>query len=755
MHRKKGRLKKSEFFVKYLISYIFVLVMPLCTLFLFSYNHSMKLMQNNALAMQKNYVEQVKSTIDTAMKNTDDIVQNIRFDNRMKDYILAGSQYNYYMAVQQLKEYLLFNNLLTSVLVYRGEDALIISENGTFPPCYFGKEIVRFEGWDATELKRELNNTEENIYFRSFAVLPGNLNREYYVQWFPMHASGNVRPVIMTFISMDEIRKTIGNLASFSNGYFMIADSQGNIICEEGKKNISTEQMNPENRKTIVGSEILSYENERFLISHMLGDETGWTYCSIVNYQDVSGELMSLKKIYFAILLGLLLAGSIIIYLFLYTNYIPLRRLEQSVRQSIQDKLDGDFNEIETIQQAVMMLSDGLESVNRQMQELEPLQRNYALFRLLKGMNYNKEYLPDFLKEQGDGCCYLVACTDPFPEDNETIISENLENLRLHGMQGTILNKPFVGRDTVILCFDSEAILEITELLEKLSDLCSRQSKKEIHLYISNPKNSIHALPKAFSEARLAWEFSGGKTSQRIISYGKVIDNKQHRPDALDELCDKAETAIIIGDIETMLRLPADLTFGGYENLPQHRFKETVIRLMESISVLVKEEYAKSINNDLGILLQQYDGIIDAGRFRSIFSALCMDVVNQVMSKTEEEDGSLSMELLVCYIEQNFMKQDFSITGMAEMFSVSPSWLSHYFKKHMHQTLIEYVNEKKMNEARNLLCASGIGLEELTEKLGYGSVSSFIRSFKKIVGMPPGKYREIHEAKEKNKYERN
>ena len=80
----------------------------------------MKLMQNNALNMQKNYVEQVKSTIDTAMKNTDNIVQNIRFDNRMKDYILADSQYNYYMAVQQLKEYLLFNNLLTSVLVYRG-----------------------------------------------------------------------------------------------------------------------------------------------------------------------------------------------------------------------------------------------------------------------------------------------------------------------------------------------------------------------------------------------------------------------------------------------------------------------------------------------------------------------------------------------------------------------------------------------------------------------------------------------------------
>ena len=66
----------------------------------------------------------------------------------------------------------------------------------------------------------------------------------------------------------------------------------------------------------------------------------------------------------------------------------------------------------------------------------------------------------------------------------------------------------------------------------------------------------------------------------------------------------------------------------------------------------------------------------------------------------------------------------------------------------MHLTLIEFVNEKKMNKAKEMLCKTDISLEDLTGNLGYSSISSFIRSFKKIVGMTPGKYREIYGKKE-------
>ena len=72
--------------------------------------------------------DRVKGSIDPAIKNADDIVQNIRLDNRMKNYILEESPYNYCQAVSQLKEFLLFNKLLTSIVIYRGEDTLLLSD---------------------------------------------------------------------------------------------------------------------------------------------------------------------------------------------------------------------------------------------------------------------------------------------------------------------------------------------------------------------------------------------------------------------------------------------------------------------------------------------------------------------------------------------------------------------------------------------------------------------------------------------------
>ena len=52
-----------------------------------------------------------------------------------------------------------------------------------------------------------------------------------------------------------------------------------------------------------------------------------------------------------------------------------------------------------------------------------------------------------------------------------------------------------------------------------------------------------------------------------------------------------------------------------------------------------------------------------------------------------------------------------------------------------------------MDAAKDILSHSDMDLEELPRKLGYGSVSSFIRSFKNIVGITPGIYRKIDGVK--------
>lgn len=746
MRHRRGKLKRSEFFIKYLISYILVLVMPLSVLFSFSYSHADRLTQENMLGMQRGFVDQVKGSIEPAMQNAADIAQNIRQDNNMKYFILEDSQYNYYLTIRHLKEYLLANRLISSIVIYRGEEFPVINENGTFSPRYLGERIVCFEGMDAPELKAELSDLQDVRCFRSMVELPENPKQEYLVWWYSMQ----VHSVVMIFIDLTEIGNMIRTNSVFSDDCFMIMDRDGNMIWEEGERICEPEWLMGRIGKDTEGSEVFSTKEGDCSFSYAVGAQDGWIYCHVIGQSDISGELTELKRIYLGILLGLLLCGSMIIYLFLYTNYVPLKRLEKHVRQSIQDEFeDGEFNEIETISQAVRLLSDGLETVNAQMKALGPLRTDQAVACLLKGLAYDRTHLPEPFAQEAEGRCYLVACTGLQSEEREESRSEEWE-LFGEGAYGYRLGRPFVERDTYLFCFEPDAILKITQMLSRSAEVIGQRRKRKVCFYVSDPKSSIEQIPDAAYEAELAWELSEGGICERIVLYGDVIAGKRPRPDALDDICARTENAIALGDMETMLRLPAELENGAYQSLPRHRFKETLIRLMESASIYVSKDQAKALSHDMGILMHRYADTIDAGRFRNIFTALCQDLVNLSLSRKEEE-SQLKMEALADYIDKNFMDEDFSVSRMAENFSVSPSWLSHYFKKHMHVTLIEYVNEKKMNVAKELLSQSDTGLDVMAERLGYGSVSSFIRSFKKVVGMPPGKYRENFRKEEEKK----
>lgn len=83
---------------------------------------------------------------------------------------------------------------------------------------------------------------------------------------------------------------------------------------------------------------------------------------------------------------------------------------------------------------------------------------------------------------------------------------------------------------------------------------------------------------------------------------------------------------------------------------------------------------------------------------------------------------------------------------LAERFGVSPSNLSHQFKRATGDTLASYIAERKMAIARQLLEETDMDVAQIGEKLGYTHPSSFIRMFHRVQGMTPAQYREEHSA---------
>jgi YesN/AraC family two-component response regulator len=85
---------------------------------------------------------------------------------------------------------------------------------------------------------------------------------------------------------------------------------------------------------------------------------------------------------------------------------------------------------------------------------------------------------------------------------------------------------------------------------------------------------------------------------------------------------------------------------------------------------------------------------------------------------------------------------DLSLSALAEMQNISPGYLSTLFKKEMGQTLTDYVNSRRMEQAARMLRSGTLQVQTVALHCGIMDVQYFSKIFKKQMGKTPKEYRE-------------
>ncbi len=91
-----------------------------------------------------------------------------------------------------------------------------------------------------------------------------------------------------------------------------------------------------------------------------------------------------------------------------------------------------------------------------------------------------------------------------------------------------------------------------------------------------------------------------------------------------------------------------------------------------------------------------------------------------------------------------FKNSDLRITSVSESLKTNRTYISKLINDEFQMNFNEFVNKYRIKESKKLLRDENKDLytmEYIAEKAGFGSVNSFTRVFKAIVGMPPGRYR--------------
>ncbi len=92
------------------------------------------------------------------------------------------------------------------------------------------------------------------------------------------------------------------------------------------------------------------------------------------------------------------------------------------------------------------------------------------------------------------------------------------------------------------------------------------------------------------------------------------------------------------------------------------------------------------------------------------------------------------------FIEGNCFKK-ITLRDAAEIVYMSPKYLSRLFMKKTGMGFSEYKLKVKMAQAKKMLQTTGLGIKQISHRLGYANTESFIRQFEKIVKSTPSNYR--------------
>ncbi|MDG5790100.1 AraC family transcriptional regulator [Evansella sp. AB-P1] len=249
-----------------------------------------------------------------------------------------------------------------------------------------------------------------------------------------------------------------------------------------------------------------------------------------------------------------------------------------------------------------------------------------------------------------------------------------------------------------------------------------------------------------YHEATQAIEYKGGKGNNRLIVFDDCMLKRQ------DKIFNFFETLRVIGycfrNMDSKWRTIYLEFFNELktELLPQsdlyYLFNYLISCLDQEINSLAPE-YKKLWNGHTKPKLMK---LLDTTETITDIKDASYCLLNELQEKFEEQDEQNSYHTLIyairAYIENNYNDSNLSLTLISEHFGIKAKYLSKLFKKEFGIKYVDFLIDLRIIAAKELLTNTNMSLQIIAEKVGYSSAISFSRTFKKVVGISPGEYRE-------------
>lgn len=264
---------------------------------------------------------------------------------------------------------------------------------------------------------------------------------------------------------------------------------------------------------------------------------------------------------------------------------------------------------------------------------------------------------------------------------------------------------------------------------------------------ISRACSSLSELSFAKKEALTALSISLKDNNENITAYTTSLNFKE----AAAQRCFYPETAkqLLIKGLKTgdLSLIDFIITILHDENILILALEPDGLIQLNSALIETLNTFSSPKNNFSSELLQLNHAIASYEHNPSEYFSLLIKLCHVISEKLNGQKLSKKNTLMLNiqnYIREHYKNPNLNLSGIAQHFNISEGYLSVIFKETAGICFAEYLEKIRIDKSCVLLATSDYAIHEISDFVGYNSVYSFRRAFKRILNISPSQYREQH-----------
>ena len=400
----KHTIKQHHVFLRYLISYCLVLLVPLSfgTIAFLQTSHDL---ENRALDDARKTLEHHVSLLDQRLQELDDFVAQLTLDDRINNFLSIMSPLQEGTAVwavyelqEALSPYRLITRFIDTFHLNFATSQTVITPKYSFVEMkFFYDYYFRFGELSAAEWFETLFGT-----FHQRTIIPSQMidfgTKQYraltYIQSLPVNRSANNRGALALFIPEDEF---LLHLRGMREEHIVIRDSDGKVLIST----VPVDQFNITGLLSLVAdAPPLEYvvDGIRNVVFSVRSRHNGWMYHVVSPKRYIGAQIKTTRRTLWLILSLAVVVGLVIAYLMAYRRSKPIERLAALLKGQSGG---ADTPDLKYIEGSIANLIERDRDLQKTVDSQRPLLQARFLEGLLKGSFENQRHIDAYRKETG------------------------------------------------------------------------------------------------------------------------------------------------------------------------------------------------------------------------------------------------------------------------------------------------------------------------------------------------------------------